>query len=344
MPGADQYPRMPPPLGEEWVPLFTRGRSEGQGMLLAEAILDNRPYPIRAMLIAGSNPLLTFPCVNRQLEAFKRLDFLAVFDLFMTPTAKMADLVIPGGDQLDNMELHDYGRIGMPYLGLMRPATSSPKGWPTWKLVFELSRHLGLGYLFPWADNRDALIYRLSRTNVDFSDLQNSESSTAAYDFQKSSAQRWNTTDGKVHYRSSELNATGHPGLPIPDALELPVQTNEDFPFWLSTGDRVSAYQHGQFRMIHAYNKLVPEPILEIHPKAAASLGIQSGALVVVSTKYGEIEIQANLSAEVREDCLRMPHGWEQANANKVTGLEHFDLVSGFPWLRALPANVEKKF
>ena len=343
LPGTDQYPVMLPPIGDEWTPLFTRGRREGQGMLLTEAILHNNPYPIRAMLIAGSNPLLTFPYVARQKQALKRLDFLAVCDLFMTPTAELADLVIPGADQLDNLELHDYGRTGSPYLGLMRPATSSPKGWPTWKLVFELARDLGLGNLFPWTDNQEALTYRLSGTNVKFSDLENSQSSTTAYDFQKSANQGWNTADGKVHYLSRELNATGHPGLPIPDALELPFETDEKFPFWLSTGDRVLAYQHGQFRGVPACKKLVPEPILDIHPQAAARLEIQSGEFVIVSTKYGKIEIKANLSAEMREDCLRMSHGWEQANANELTGLEHFDPISGFPWLRALPANLEKK-
>ncbi|MGB6065347.1 MAG: molybdopterin-dependent oxidoreductase [Desulfomonilaceae bacterium] len=343
LPGKDQYPRMPPPLGDEWTPLFTKGRREGQGMLLTGAILDSDPYPIRAMLIVGSDPLLTFPSVFRQKQALGKLDFLAVFDLFMTASAKMADLVIPGADQLDNMELHDYGRIGLPQLGLARPATSSPKGWPTWKLVFELSRYLGLDNLFPWGDNREALIYRLSETNVKFSDLENSQSSTAPYDFKRPSTKRWNTADGKVHYRSNELKATGQQGLPIPETLQLPTQTSRDFPFWLSAGDRVLAYQHGQFRGIPACRKLVPEALLDIHPKAAARLEIRAGEFVVVSTKYGKLEIRANLSPEVREDCLRMSHGWEEANANELTGLEHFDSISGFPWFKALPANIEKK-
>jgi formate dehydrogenase (coenzyme F420) alpha subunit len=342
LPGADHYPVMPPPLGNDWTPLFTRGRREGQGMRLTGAILDNDPYPIRAMLIAGSNPLLTFPSVVRQKQALERLDFLAVFDLFMTSTAKLAHLVIPGGDFLDNMELHDYGRIGLPYLGLIQPATASPKGWPMWKLVFELSRHLGLDNFFPWRDNREALIHRLSGTNVKFSDLENSPSSSIAYDFEKPSTKHWSTADGKVHYRSTELSATGQPGLPIPDALRLPAQTAADFPFWLSTGDRVLGYQHGQFREVPACSKLAPEPLLDIHPKVAARLEIQPGELVVVSTKYGKIEIRANLSPDLREDCLRMCHGWEQANANELTGLEHFDSISGFPWLKAQPANVEK--
>jgi anaerobic selenocysteine-containing dehydrogenase len=334
---------MPPPLGTEQVPLFTRGRREGQGMLLPGAILNGKPYPVRAMLIAGSNPLVTFPHVDHQAEVLRKLDFLAVFDLFMTPTAEFADLVIPGADQLDNLELHDYGRVGATHLGLMRPATISPKGWPTWKLVFEIARSLGLSDLFPWENNRQALAYRLTDTTVTLNDLEESESSTVAYAFDQPSGERWHTSDGKVHYRSKELYATGNHALPGPDAIDLPRQADAEYPFWLSTGDRVAVYQHGQFRGIPEYEKLVPEPTVDIHPNAAQRLGIQSGEPVVLSTRYGRIELSAHITPEVREDCLRMIHGWEQANANELTSLEHLDTVSGYPWLRALPGRIDRK-
>lgn len=162
LPGEELYPSMPGPVGAEEDPLFTRARREGQGMRWIQAILDEEPYPLKAMLIAAGNPMVTFPCTQLQRKALEALDFLAVFDLFMTPTAKLAHLVIPAADQLDDFQLHDYGTVvGQPYLGLMRPVTTSAKGWPTWKLVFEIAHKLGLEYLFPWSHNREALRYRL---------------------------------------------------------------------------------------------------------------------------------------------------------------------------------------
>ncbi len=343
LPGADLYPQMNRPIGADETPLFTNGRREGQGMLLTRAVMEGQPYPVRAMLIAGGNPMVTFPSVHRQGEALRALDFLAVFDLFMTPTARLADLVFPGADQLDNLELHDYGRVGRPYLGLMRPASISQKGWPTWRLVFELARQFGLSPLFPWDHNRDAIAYRLSGTGVTLSDLENSPSSTALYAHLKPKEDRWHTADGKIHYRSEELRDTGNEELPTPAALALPYETDDSFPFWLSTGDRVSAFQHGQFREIPVYKNMVPEPMLDMHPEAASRWGIASGDLVVLSTKYGRVEVRANLSEDMRQDCLRMAHGWEEANANQLTGLEHLDSACGFPWLRALPARIEKR-
>ncbi len=83
-------------------------------------------------------------------------------------------------------------------------------------------------------------------------------------------------------------------------------------------------------------------PLLDIHPDAAKELDIDNGDFVSLSTKYGKIRVRANLNEGLRKDCLRMTHGWAVANVNELTSLEHLDPVSGFPWLRALPARVEK--
>lgn len=343
LPGSDRYPAMKERIGANEFPLVTGGRREGHGMVWSRAILDGDPYPVRSMLIAGGNPMVTFPATSRQCNALRKLDFLAVFDLFLTPTARLADLVFPAADHLDNLELHDYGREGRPYLGLMRPATSSPKGWPTWKLVFELARSLGIGDLFPWKDNREAIAHGLSGTGVTLVDLERSESSTVAYQHEEPSENRWHTRDGRLHYLSAQLADTGNEALPVPAALGLPYAADEAFPFWLSMGDRVAAFQHGQYREIPAYARLGPDPMVEIHPDAARCLGIQTGDLILLSTRYGGVEIRAHLSHTMRTDCLRMTHGWEEPNANELTGLEYLDRVSGFPWFKAVPAQVEKK-
>lgn len=343
LPGMDRYPVMPYPIGAKETSLYSNGFQEGQGMYLTRAVLDNDPYPVKAMLIAGGNPILTFPDSRSQREAFQNLDFLAVFDLFMTPTAQLANLVFPAADFLENLELHDYGQIGQPYLGLIQPVATPSKGWPAWKLIFELARKIGLEDLFPWQDNRQALIYRLSGSGIEFDNLENSPSATVVYEHEKASGDSWNTPEGKIQYYSKEIEKTGNPGLPSPSSFKLPFPTDETFPFCLSTGDRVPSFQHSQFRRNPTYRAEMPEPILDIHPDTATQLNINNGDYVVLSTRYGKIGIRANLNDDIRKDSLRMTHGWEETNVNELTGLEYFDPISGFPWLRALPARVEKK-
>ena len=339
LPGKHLYPDRRDPIGAKESSLYIHGNQEGQGMYLGKAILDHDPYPVKAMLVAGGNPILTFPDSKTQRKALQKLDFLAVFDLFMTPTAQLANLVFPAADFLENLELHDYGQGGIPYLGLMKPVTVATKGWPAWKLIFELARRLGLGELFPWQDNRQALTYKLSENGIDLGDLENSPSATVSYKNGDSS----NSWYGRIHYRSRVIEKTGNPGMPILNSLSLPYRTDERFPFWLSTGDRVLFYQHSQFRNCSTYKARMEEALLDINPDAARGLQINDGDFVALSTRYGKICVRVNLNDDVRKDCLRMTHGWEEANVNELTGLEHFDPLSGFPWLRALPARVEKK-
>ena len=66
------------------------------------------------------------------------------------------------------------------------------------------------------------------------------------------------------------------------------------------------------------------------------------GDRVRVTTRYGKVTVKARLTDEVRQDCLRMRHGWEAANVNELTGLAPLDPLSGFPWCRALPVRVVK--
>jgi assimilatory nitrate reductase catalytic subunit len=82
---------------------------------------------------------------------------------------------------------------------------------------------------------------------------------------------------------------------------------------------------------------------VDVHPETAAKMDIGDGDAAFVVTRYGRMEIRVNVSDEVRTDSIRIPHGWDEANANTLTGLEHFDPISGFPWLRAIPAKLEKK-
>jgi anaerobic selenocysteine-containing dehydrogenase len=145
-----------------------------------------------------------------------------------------------------------------------------------------------------------------------------------------------------VHYFSEAVERAANMGLTRADTLELPFTTDIAYPLWLSTGDRVAAYQHSQFRVSDVYLKSEPEPRVDIHPEAAKILAIRDGDKVMVASRFGEVAVKARLTDEVREDCLRILHGWEEANVNNLTGLDHLDPLSGFPWCRALPVRVVK--
>lgn len=343
LPGKDRYPERLPPIGADEFPLFYASKGEGQAMRLPQAILQSDPYPVKTMFIAGSNPMLTFPDPALLGNALAHLNFLVVFDLFPTQTAKLADLILPAATHLEQFELHDYVQTGMPYLGLINPADDTGKGWPISKVVFEMSRRLGLGHLFPWEDNRQALIDRMAGTGIEFDEIAATPGKCIAYDRPASMPGIWNTADGKIHFRADNVGEQGQPAIPTPESCRPPLELYADFPFMLSTGDRLPHYQHSQFRMIEAYRRMAPEPVLDIHPLAAAERGLNDGETVELTTPWGNMDITLALSDDLRPDCLRLAHGWDEANANSLGAFENLDPISGFPWLRALPAKIGKR-
>ena len=340
LPNMDLYPPMPDPIGKVERPLFFSNLNQGQGMYLPQAILENTPYPVKAMVVVGGNPLMTFPSSPEYRKAFAKLEFMAVFDLFNTATARAADLVFPAASFLENLELIDYGRGGKPYLGLIRPAVESGFGWPTWKFIFRLAQTLSLENFFPWKENEEAIRYRMAPSGASLDDLLNSPSSTIGYSPEDRKPGQWNTSDKKVHYFSGLVAKTGNLPLPSPEAFQLPYRTDNEFPFWLSTGDRVLYFQHSQFRESPSCRVEMPDPVLDIHPDAASALGIGDGGKVRLATRHGSLDLKVRLTSEVRRDCLRLTHGWVEANANELTGLGHLDALSGFPWMRAVPARI----
>jgi anaerobic selenocysteine-containing dehydrogenase len=341
LPGEDSYPDMPDPIGTVQAPFFTYANQEAQGMVLDRAITKGVPYPIKAMLIAGSDPVMTFPDIKTQQSALSKLDFLTVFDLFLTPTAQLADLVLPATDHLEHYELHDYAQGGPPFLGLVRPAAPSGHGWPLWKVVFELARRLGKEALFPWQDNIDAIRYRLAETGVDFDQIDQSPGAAMPYKPVPKS-ERWNVSDGKIHYFSEALDQVGPFGKITMESFSIPYHPDDEYPFWLNTGDRTQYYQHAQYRQIEAHRSRSPEPYVEIHPDTAEKMAVANGETVGLATRHGRITVKAKLIDIVRPDCLRLPHGWIESPANALCGLDHLDPISGFPWMKALPARLEK--
>ena len=341
LPGTELYPSMPEPIGKPQWPLFYSNLGQGQGMNLTRAILNDTPYPVKALVVVGGNPLMTFPNVSEYANAFEKLKFMAVFDVFNTSTAQAADLIFPAASFLENLELIDYGRGGKPYLGLIRPVVEPRHGWPTWKFIFRLAQTLGLEALFPWQENEQAIGHRLGTRGIGFNDLMDSPASMVRYSPRGLDPGVWHTPDKKVHFYSQAVAKTGNSPLPSPESFKLPYGTDERFPFWLSTGDRVRCYQHSQFRESPACKAIHPEPVVDIHPEAASGLGIADGRMVSLSTRHGRIDLKARLTDEVRPDCLRLAHGWVKANANELTGLDHLDALSGFPWMRSVPAKIE---
>ena len=97
-------------------PVFNRFTGQTTAMPLPDAVINGEPYPVKAVIVQASNPLLTWPNTNKVRQAFSKLELLVVADLFMTETAKLADIFLPAATFLERKTLKDYAFEGLPLI------------------------------------------------------------------------------------------------------------------------------------------------------------------------------------------------------------------------------------
>jgi len=138
-----------------------------------QAILEGDPYPVRAMFVMAANPVLTDANSAQVVAALEALDFLVVVDQFMTPTAALADVVLPAATFLEETyyatyEAGAYLKPVRPGLLMLRPQVVPPLGEcrSDWTIIVDLARRLGLGKQFPWQRVEEAIDEELKPTGV----------------------------------------------------------------------------------------------------------------------------------------------------------------------------------
>ena len=329
------------PLGEDKYPLFVANsaRLEGQAAVLADTLITSKPYPVKAMIIAGGNPALSWPDTAKVVRALQKLDFLVVMDVTMTRTAALADVALPAATFMETTELHTYIESALPYVVLRKQTAEFPECWPDWKFWFQLARKMGYGEYFPWSNEDEAIDFLLKPSGITVQELKQKSPAGIFYgnkQYKTYERTGFPTPSGKIEIFSSKLQEMGY--SPLPQAI--PPSASRLYPLSLITGVRHLEYTHSQFRYIQSLQARVPEPLAEIHPMTAQKYGIGDGEMMSVKTPRGEIEIKAKVTEDIMPEVVCIPFGWEQANANVLTDWQSPDPISGLPVLVGLPCRI----
>ncbi len=344
------------PIGADTYPLFRRlwkmTAPYGQQMLVPDAILREKPYPVKAMMISGGNPAASWPNSEKLRRAFTKLDLLVVMDLFMTETAKLADMVLPACSSLEMLGLaYNYGLTGgMPFVMLSRKIIE-PQGesWPDWKFYSELGRRMGYGEFFPWNSDQEVVEHFLKASSVTLKELEEHPEGIwfgeRCYDITAKNQIR--TPSGKIELYSQTLADAGYDPIPVfKEPTQSPIRTPElakKYPLILNTGARIPEYTHWQMRHVPQLRRQAPDPVAEIHPDTAGAYGIVDGDMIVVETGKGQIKVKAKTTGDIMSGVVNVLHGWaEEVNQNVLTDLEPRDPVTGYPELRALACQIRR--
>lgn len=336
-----------PAVGQDRFPLFIKSFGHAQANVYSDAILEGRPYFLKALIVSGSNPLLTWPNAGKLRKALEKLEFLVVMDHFMTETAKLADIVLPAATFLGRNELWDLApNFGRQVIGLAPKVMDEQGRMSDWQFWTELAVRMGYRRFFPWKDEEEALDYRLQSIRLTVEELKNYPE---GYSYGQLKQRKYETTgfktaSGKVEIYSAVLEQYGYDPLPVyREPAENPFCEKAcEYPLILTTGARTLGYTHSRFRSIPSLQKFQPEPLAEIHPETAVKFGIEDEHQVLVETPRGSIELKVRITDEVAPRVLYLSHGWPEANANLLTDNEYLDPVTGFPADRALMARVRR--
>ncbi|MFW9990589.1 MAG: molybdopterin-dependent oxidoreductase, partial [Candidatus Odinarchaeota archaeon] len=291
---------------DQLIPLFHRVLPQS----LVKAILEKDPYPVRAMLIHGSNPLLTFSNARETHRALNQLDFLVVTDLFMTPTASLADIILPAAMYLEYDSI-----VAPPYYSIVQvqqKAVESGECWSDYKIVNELAERLGLGKYF-WKNIEEFFDLVLKPTGLTFEEFRKIGAISGVRKERQYETGGFSTPSGKVELYSSQLEGWGFDPLPVyvepPETAFSNPELAEEFPL-LFTSSKSSFYRHSAGRQVKSLRDKHSEPVVIIHPRTAEKLDIQEGDWVVIETKRGRIKQKALVSPDVDPRVIAVDFGW----------------------------------
>lgn len=339
---------MPPGVGTQRFPLWTKIYKEEQSNAIADQIFSGKPYPIKAIFGAGLN-ISFFPNSNRFVEALKKLDFIAMTEYFHTPTTPFADVVLPIASWLERQILVT---LNGGQTTLVEPAIE-PVGecLPEFKIYAELAKRLGFGAEFWDGDFEKCVDYILKPSGITIEELKKHPEGIK-YPVPPRPAKYYEqagfkTPSGKVEIASSILEKYGYEPLPVyKEPAESPFSRPDmtgSFPLVLHTGARLMPYTHSQYRNIAMLHKLVPEPLVELHPGDAGVRGIKSGDMVTISSPRGSIRLKASVTDVVLPGVVHIPHQWfGEANVNILVDDVNLDPISGFAPFKAQLCQVKR--
>lgn len=315
------------------------------------AVLFGEPYSVRAAYVQASNPVMAWESTPETIRALKSLDFLCVADLFMTPTAALADLVLPVAS---HFEFNDIGHYGLPHGYLLaRPKLVDPPPlcWPDIKILNELAKHLGLENEW-WEDSEDILDEVLSPAGITYAQLTESRILWGDKAFHKYKTKGFQTPSGKVELRSDAAASYGLSSVPV--FAGFPEPDDSEFPLLLSSAKNPH-YFHSAYRQLPGLRKRAPNPLLTVHPETAQMIDLEEGQPVQLETSCGQIILTAAISDAVHPKVVYADYGWYfperpeaelfdclRSNVNVLTSNERLGKAFGTPNLKAIPCRISK--
>ncbi|WP_454690614.1 molybdopterin-dependent oxidoreductase [Achromobacter aloeverae] len=343
---------------------------------LYRAILEGEPYRVRALFAFGSNPLASQGDVGMAEAALRALEFHVHLDLFETPSARYADILLPVNTPWEREGL----RVGFEITQAaeariqLRPRMVTPRGESRSDndIVFDLACRLGMGETFFGGSLERGWDHILAPLGIRVADLRRAggtlspplQGKDRKYALPESAAMPpdaapvagFATETRRVELYSERLLRHGY--APMPVHVASPAEAGGGAYPLVLTSAKSGYYCHSQHRSLVSLRKRAPLPRVALGPGLAARKQVVTGDWVRVATPVGQARFVALVDADLNDDVLVADYGWWQAcpeigqegyavmgtasNYNALISAAQADPVSGSVPMRAFPCELER--
>ena len=354
-------PNVKKAIGRSRFPVYSLYRGESHAISLPEAVLEERPYRIRSLIVLGGSIITAWPQPEIWRRTLNRLDFLVTIDRQLTADAAYADIVLPATTGYENTSYMTYGSMFRIRERLIEPVGEARNDL---LILRELAARLGYGDLYPQSEE-ELLEHVLKGSGFSAADVRAAGGAVSVPGVMMQ-YKKWEkgllrndgqpgfeTPSGKFEIASSILAEHGYDPLPVyTEPREGPLAAPElarEFPLVFNSGARVRTDFRSQHHGVAGLAAAAPEPQVSISPADAWARSIRDGDEVYVATPRGRARFRACVTADIAPGAIDAniggggpagPQAWQDCNVNDLTDLERYDPVSGFPIYKSLLCEV----
>jgi formate dehydrogenase alpha subunit len=322
-----------PAIQEKFEELWKVKLSNKEGITAPEMLDAAEKGTFKALYIMGENPVVSDPNMAHTLKALKALDLLVVQDIFMTETAELAHVVLPGTAyaEKEGTFTNTERRVQR-----VRRAVNPPgQAMKDSQIIMELSKRMG--YEMHYAHTAEI-----------FREMGLAWPALAGMSFTR-------LEDGGLQWPCPTPDHPGTQflfkgGFPRGKGRFTPVtykpsaeQADKDYPFILTTGRLLFQYHTGSMtRRVKQIDMVSSEAFIEINPGDAKDLSIDDGMRVRVSSRRGSITVKAQVTKRPVKGVVFIPFHFKEAAANVLTSSTTLDPVAKIPSFKVSAVRIEK--
>jgi formate dehydrogenase major subunit len=305
-----------------------------RGLTVVEIANAAHDGTIKGMYIMGENPAMSDPDVHHARVGFAKLEHMVVQDLFLTETARYADVILPASawPEKTGTVTNTNRQVQLGRKALEPPGDAREDWW----IVQEIARRMGLDwrYTHPKDVFAEMKLAMPSLNNITWDRLERESSVTYPCD-------AGDKPGNDIVFADGFPTASGRGKLVPVEIVPPGEQPDTDYPMILTTGRQLEHWHTGAMtRRSSVLDELEPEAVASLAPADLRRMGLAPGAMIKVETRRGAIELKARADGGVPPGMVFIPFCFAEAAANLLTSPQ-LDPMGKIPEFKFCAARIE---